>query len=163
MALTDIKEYLESANEIDSGDLNSISTVIIERFQKENQTEILSIAVKVLALVSSREKPPTNDISKELIKLTLTCSKEMRDIYVLGIKSLINNIKDIYGGDLKTALLNRDGLFSLINHNDPDIRIIGFQLYTLFYNRFGNNTDIEYKVIEISISNVLFKYILVGK
>lgn len=69
MAISDIRETLEIKQELDSGDLGSISKVVLERFQSEEQSEILSIAVKVLALVVGREKPPVNEISNTLITL----------------------------------------------------------------------------------------------
>lgn len=69
MAISDIRETLEIKQELDSGDLGSISKVVLERFQSEEQSEILSIAVKVLALVVGREKPPVNEISNTLINL----------------------------------------------------------------------------------------------
>lgn len=137
MATNDLCNILTSDLKIDETMERRICSAVLKQLD-DTSNDVQSVAVKCLAvLVKKVHEAQMKDICIKLRVLVFEGKKELRDIYSIGLKTLIADAPDNLGPtvveNLSTALIQGVSSFA-----DEDIKREGLDCITDLVKRFGH-------------------------
>ena len=108
MAIWDLAQELERAADaqFDSATQRRICDAVLARLEtKEKSNDVQAIAVKCLSVLMKRvQEAQVIDVADKLCAKILKGTAELRDIYSIGLKGLINDIQPGMGPHLTAAV-----------------------------------------------------------
>jgi len=145
--------HVSPSKGIDSGMLQKICKAVLKQLDDKN-TEVQSIAVKALGvLVTKVSGDNLNTITDKLLAMLLTPASDssgterngLKDLYGIGLKKLINDVPNSYGGTVCQRLVSRliSGAEMSVKGDyedkDKEVGPYCFTLLTTLLSRFATN------------------------
>jgi cullin-associated NEDD8-dissociated protein 1 len=155
MAISDICEELKKDDvRIDATMEGRICEAIFKRLQVETMNDVQSISVKCLSILVGREGvTQVSNICKELGYHILNGKSELRDIYALGLKTLIKDVPSKFGTDIAECLISQKDKRSKTNMLEGmrkealDIKSESMDIVNDLLTRFGPQMKAEHEAI----------------
>lgn len=136
MATSDLCTALSSGIHIDEIMEKKICTAILKQLD-DKSNDVQSMAVKCLGtLLKKVQQGQVSEICLKLCSLILQGQSELRDIYSIGLKTLIADVPDTMGPLVVERLTER--LMSGINSDNDDIKRESLDNITDLLKRFGH-------------------------
>lgn len=136
MATSDLCTSLSSGIVIDEIMEKKICSAILKQLD-DKSNDVQSMAVKCLGTLLKKVKhAQVSEISIKLSTLILTGQSELRDIYSIGLKTLISDVPESMGPLVVERLT--DCLINGINNDNDDIKRESLDNMTDLLKRFGH-------------------------
>ncbi|KDO16458.1 hypothetical protein SPRG_18016, partial [Saprolegnia parasitica CBS 223.65] len=152
MATSDLCNELQNDIELGPDLERKICAAVLKQLD-DKSNDVQSIAVKCLGiLVTKVQEKQVGDICEKLCDLIFTGKPELRDIYSIGLKTILTDVSQKTGASISTALCGR--LLNGISHYaDQAIKSETLDILTELLKRFGADFQSEH----VAIMDLLLK------
>ncbi|OQR84838.1 Cullin-associated NEDD8-dissociated protein [Achlya hypogyna] len=152
MATSDLCTELQNDVELGPDLERKICAAVLKQLD-DKSNDVQSIAVKCLGiLVTKVQEKQVGDICEKLCDLIFTGKAELRDIYSIGLKTILSDVSQKTGASISTALCGR--LLGGISHyDDQAIKSETLDILTELLKRFGSDFQTEH----VAIMDLLLK------
>jgi len=146
MATSDLCAELQKDVKIDASMERRVCTAILKRLD-DPSNDVQSIAVKCLGiLVKKVQEAQVTEIGNKLCSLILEGNEALRDIYCIGIKTLISDVPDHMGRSVATMLAPR--LLAGVRQDDvPEVKLECLDIMSDLLKRFGADVEAEHRAL----------------
>ncbi|CAM9131552.1 unnamed protein product, partial [Ectocarpus sp. 12 AP-2014] len=146
MATNDLCNELQKDIKIDATMERRICTAVLKQLD-DNSNDVQTIAVKCLgALLRKVQEAQVGEICDKLCDLILDGKAELRDIYSIGLKTLISDVPDAFGPSVAQRLTVR--LLGGVDQDQTvDIKLECLDNLTDLVKRFGREVESEHERI----------------
>eukprot|EP00903_Cladosiphon_okamuranus_P016633 g15341.t1 len=146
MATNDLCNELQKDIKIDATMERRICTAVLKQLD-DNSNDVQTIAVKCLgALLRKVQEAQVGEICDKLCDLILDGKAELRDIYSIGLKTLISDVPDAFGASVAQRLTVRL-LGGVEQDKTVDIKLECLDNLTDLLKRFGREVESEHERI----------------
>ncbi|KAF0755195.1 hypothetical protein AaE_005054 [Aphanomyces astaci] len=138
---------------MDSSTIYGIICAAVLKQLDDKSNDVQSIAVKCLGiLVTKVQEKQVGDICEKLCDLILNGKPELRDIYSIGLKTILTDVSTKTGASVSTALCGRL-LIGIAQYADQAVKSDTLDILTELLKRFGHDFPSEH----VSIMDLLLK------
>ncbi|CAM9970460.1 unnamed protein product [Ascophyllum nodosum] len=146
MATNDLCNELQKDIKIDATMERRICTAVLRQLD-DSSNDVQTIAVKCLgALLRKVQEAQVGEICDKLCDLILDGKAELRDIYSIGLKTLISDVPDAFGASVAQRLTVRL-LGGVEQEATMDIKLECLDNLTDLLKRFGREVESEHERI----------------
>lgn len=146
MATNDLCNELQKDIKIDATMERRICTAVLKQLD-DNSNDVQTIAVKCLgALLKKVQEAQVGEICDKLCDLILDGKAELRDIYSIGLKTLISDVPDAFGPSVASRLTIRL-LGGVEQDKTVEIKLECLDNLTDLLKRFGREVESEHERI----------------
>ncbi|ETV95460.1 hypothetical protein H310_10940 [Aphanomyces invadans] len=152
MATSDLCNELQKDVEIGPDLERKICAAVLKQLD-DKSNDVQSIAVKCLGiLVTKVQEKQVSDICEKLCDLILNGKQELRDIYSIGLKTILTDVSTKTGASVSTTLCGRL-LIGIVQYSDQSVKSDTLDILTELLKRFGHDFSGEH----VSIMDILLK------
>lgn len=132
-----------------------VSSAVLERLEKDTSPDVHALCVKTLGELAKRvHEAQVQVICERLARHLQEGREELRDIYGIGLKAVISNVKDEAGALVAGALGPR--LLSGLQNKAPGVRAENLDVLLALLARFGRDTEkVHYQTLEFVLRLLL--------
>ncbi|OQR95878.1 Cullin-associated NEDD8-dissociated protein, partial [Thraustotheca clavata] len=146
MATSDICNELQNNPELGPDLERKICAAVLKQLD-DKSNDVQSIAVKCLGiLVTKVQEKQVGDICEKLCELIFTGKPELRDIYSIGLKTILSDVSQKTGASISTNLSSRL-LKGVEFYSDQGIKSETLDILTELLKRFGGDFQSEHVAI----------------
>ncbi|KAG9412449.1 Cullin-associated NEDD8-dissociated protein 1 [Aphanomyces cochlioides] len=152
MATSDLCNELQHDVELGPDLERKICAAVLKQLD-DKSNDVQSIAVKCLGiLVTKVQEKQVGDICEKLCDLILNGKPELRDIYSIGLKTILTDVSTKTGASVSTALCGRL-LVGIAQYSDQAVKSDTLDILTELLKRFGHDFTGEH----VAIMDLLLK------
>ena len=132
-----------------------VSSAVLERLEKDTSPDVHALCVKTLGELAKRvHEAQVQEICERLARHLQEGREELRDIYGIGLKAVIANVKEEAGALVAGALGPR--LLTGLQHAAPGVRAESLDVLLALLVRFGKDTEkTHYQTLEFTLRLLL--------
>ncbi|KAJ1458250.1 armadillo-type protein [Pelagophyceae sp. CCMP2097] len=154
MATSDLCSELQKDIKIDATMERRICASVLKQLDDQSN-DVQSIAVKCLGVLLKKvHEEQVGEISEKLCSLILDGKDELRDIYSIGLKTLLKDVPDDMGASVCDRLTKR--LLSGVAQDDKvEVKLESFENLTDLLKRFGQLVhDDHANILEVALKQL---------
>ncbi|KAF0689987.1 Aste57867_18631 [Aphanomyces stellatus] len=152
MATSDLCNELQQDVELGPDLERKVCAAVLKQLD-DKSNDVQSIAVKCLGiLVTKVQEKQVGDICEKLCDLILNGKPELRDIYSIGLKTILTDVSTKTGASVSTALCGRL-LIGIAQYSDQAVKSDTLDILTELLKRFGQDFPGEH----VAIMDLLLK------
>ena len=139
MAISDLLGMLKEPElEFEHDQLqNDICAALLERLDKDSSNDVQTITITCLAQLLQRCAPPlVAHVADQLASRILKSQSKIKDVYSIGLKTIIASIPDGAGNILSSGLI--ENVVTGIMQEEEDIKIEFLDILPKLLSRFGS-------------------------
>ena len=141
MSISDLQNVLESDRDVDEETERAICAALLERLSVDSNNDVQTVAVRALSVLMNRaHTEQVTDICKTLCTQLLDGRAELRDVYAIGIKTIVKNAPHALGAIVctqATPLL----YFGIAQDADARAKMECIEILTDILAKFGSFLD----------------------